>query len=351
MFLNFSEGQGVGLLIILNLMVPKCYLRHFTGVFTVLLADIIVYEANFLDPLHSAGNHLLVIVVVALQYGNAGMRALVMRLNPFAETGQGCSERRHTESQGLKRRIAPGLIVRREQGQVQAAEKVVVRHVEHAVIAIKVRRDEIHLHFVPEGIGEADFPETPGNGVVLRIHQIMRSLTLVVGIPVAGQFGHQLFVGTVVSGRNHDEGLDTAALVAGTVQGIQGVNEHIDALVPVFVTSADADENGVGGHLFSAHGRSHLHQAFTGSIVEALILLIGSRRKAVLKAVGRNHIHLTVQELGTFAGGDFAHGSKDIGVAGALLLQGVNGLHIEAGGHFVSVVLFHLGVQRQVVAG
>ena len=162
---------------------------------------------------------------------------------------------------------------------------------------------------------------------MLRVHQHVRGL------------GRELPVGPVMASGNHDEGLDAATVVVlRAVQAVQGVQEHVDALVTVFVAAADGDEKGVGGDRLRAHGRGHLHQALARRIVQTLVFGVGGRGKAVFKPVGRHHIHRPAQELGAFAGGNVAHGSEHIGLLGAGFFQGIDGRHVEAAGHFVSVV-------------
>ena len=260
-----------------------------------------------------------------------------MAFHPCAETGKGCCESGDAESQGLQRSIAPGLVVRREQRQVHAAKEVVVRHIEHAVISVKVGRDEIHLHLVSNGVCEAHLTEAARNGVVFGVLEIVGHLGLVTGVTVSGEFGAKFLVRSVMAGRNHYERLDAAAGVFPAVYAVQGVNEHIYSLVAVFVAAADADEKGILGHFLCAHGGGNLHNALTCGVVECIVRFVRGRSEAVLKSVWRNYIHGT-KELSALFCRDFAHRCEDISVFGRFLLQRIDGLHVETGGHFVSVV-------------
>ena len=332
-----GQGEGIRLLIILNLMVPQGDLCHLPGIFPVHFACLFVQRRHLADARCSALHHFLVIAVVALQDGDAGVFLLVMGLDPQAETGQRGGKRRDAEGQGLQRSVAPRFIVGREQRQVHAAQKLVVRQVEDAVITVQIGRDEIHLHFVPHGIVQAHLAQTAGNGIKLRVLQIMGTLALVVDISVSVQLGLQAFVRAVMAGRNHDEGLDAAADVFSAVHAVQGVDKHIDSLVPVLVTAADTDEQGVCGNLFRAHGRSHLYDTLAGGVVLRFVVIVVGRSKAVLKAVRGNYIYRT-QELGALLGGDVAHRCEYVRILGRFFLQGIDGLYVKPGGHLVPVV-------------
>ena len=272
-----------------------------------------------------------------MQHRDSGVLALVMAFHPCAETGKGCCESGDAESQGLQRSIAPGLIVRREQRQVHAAKEVVVGHIEHTVVSVKVGRDEIHLHLVSNGVCEAHLTEAARNGVVFGILEIVRHLGLVTGVTVSGEFGAKLLVRSVMAGRNHYERLDASAGVFPAVYAVQGIYEHVNSLVTVFVAAADADEKGILGHFLCAHGGGNLHNALARGVVEGIVGFVRGRGETVLEAVWRNDIHGT-QELRALLSRDFAHRCEDISVFGRFLLQRIDGLHVETGGHFVSVV-------------
>ena len=170
-------------------------------------------------------------------------------------------------------------------------------------------------------------------------------------VSAAFQFSHQFFVGTVMAGRNHDESLYGTALKAFTVEFVQGIDENVNSLVSEFVPSAYADKDGVLRDGLCAHGGGNLHQALAGSLVEGVIGGVGGRRETVLKAVWRDNIHGTLQELGALLCGDIAHGCEYIGILGRFLLQRVDGGDVEAARHLITVVLGDVVVEREIVAG
>ena len=279
------------------------------------------------------------------------MLSLVVGAHPHTEARQGGGEGGNAEGQGLQRGVSPGLVIGGEQGQVHSAEEVVIGHIEHPVVSIEVRRDEIHLHLVSGSIGEPHFAEPMGDGIVFRVHQDVGRLRAVLRIATASQAGHQFPLRTVVAGRNHNESLDAAALVIRVVDPGEGIDENVNTLVVVFVAAANADKEGIGGHLLRTHGRRHLYQAVSGGVVQLHVLLVRRRGKAVLEAVGRHHIHRASQELGALLGRDLAHRGEGIGILGRCLFQGIDGRHVEAAGHLVSVILLYIIIEGKVVAG
>ena len=182
--------------------------------------------------------------------------------NPQTNACQGRGEGGNPEGKSLQRGIAPRLIIGREQRQVHAAEKVVVGHVEDAVVPVKVRRDKVDFNLVSKGINQSGFPESAGYGVILRVLQVM------------GYLRGVILVGAVMAGRNHDEGLNAATFIAGTVQLVQGVDENVDTLVAELVPAADSYIDCVGGDLLRTHGAGNCLEALTGGIVKGVILLI-----------------------------------------------------------------------------
>ena len=151
--------------------------------------------------------------------------------------------------------------------------------------------------------------------------------------------------------RDHDEGLDAAALVAAAVKLVQRVDEHVDTLVAELIAATDADEDGVVGDLFRGHRRRNLHEAFARGVMQGLIFLVRGGRETVLKAVRGHDVHGTAQELGALPGRDLAHGREHVGLARGHLLQGMEGGDVETPRHLVPVEGGHVVIQVQVVAG
>ena len=261
-------------MIIFNLIVPEGNLCYFACVFAVFVAPGELQCGNFFHALHHAVNHIGIIGVRAVQDGDSGVVFLVMVFYPHAKAGKAGGEGGNPEGKGLQRGVAPRFVVRREKGQVHTAEKVVVAHVEYAVVPVKVGRDEIDLHLVADGVDKAGFPEAAGDGVVFRVLEVVGRLRLVVGVALPCQFGHHVAVRTMVPGRDHDKGLDASALIAAAVEFIQRVDEYVDALVPELVPAADANVDGIGRNLLRAHGAGHCTKALTGGVMQLIVLLI-----------------------------------------------------------------------------
>ena len=349
--MHLLKGQGISFLVIGDLVVPQGDLRDFAGVLPVLVAHVQLQAGDLADAVRDTVHDFVVVGVVAVQHGDARMGAGIVVPHPKAEAGEARGEGGHPEREGLQRSIAPRLVVGREQGEVQAAKQVVIRHVEHAVVAVQVGRDEIHLHLVADPVHESGFPEAAGDGVVFGVHQVVRDLGLVLRVAVAGELLDQAAVGTVMAGRDEDERLDATAFIVGPVELVQGVDEHVDALVAELVPAADADEDGVGGHFLGGHRRRHLDQAFPGRVVQPDILLVGGGGEGILETVGRDHIDGALQELGAFLRGDLAHRREHVGLAGSHLLQGVEGHDAEALRHLVPIEVRHVVIEPEVVPG
>ena len=166
-----------------------------------------------------------------------------------------------------------------------------------------------------------------------------------------GKFGNQILVGSVVPGRDHYERLDVTALRVGVLKFLEGVDKHVDALVAIFITPSDADEDRVLGHLLAGHRRGDLYQSGTRGAALFVIFLIRRRSEAVLEAVRGHYVHLALKELLALFRGDLTDSCEYIGVLRRFLLKRVTGDHVELAGFLVSVVKVHGVVQGQVVAG
>ena len=96
-------------------------------------------------------------------------------LDPEPEPGEGRSRRRHLEGKTFQRSIAPRLIIGWEEGQVKTGKEVVIGHIEHPIVPVQIRWDEIYLDLVSDSILEVQLVEPSRDDIVLRIDQIMGS--------------------------------------------------------------------------------------------------------------------------------------------------------------------------------
>ena len=279
------------------------------------------------------------------------MLLTVVRPYPETESGQAGGQGRNAERKALQRGISPRFVVGREQGQVKSHEQIVVLHIEHPVRSVQIGRNEIDLHTAALGVDEAQLLETAGDDIIFIVHQVVGDLSRVLRRSGTGKFGNQILVGSVVAGRDHYERLYVTALRVGVLKFLEGVDEHVDALVAIFITPADADEDSVLGHFLAGHRRGDLYQSGTGRAALFVIFLIRRRSEAVLEAVRGHYVHLALKELLALLRGDFTDGCEYVRVLRRFLLKGVAGDHVELAGLLVSVVEIHRIVQRQVVAG
>ena len=73
----------------------------------------------------------------------------------------------------------------------------------------------------------------------------MRDLRGIVRTSLSFQFGDKVTVRAVVAGRYHDERVNLLSSEIGGTDHIHRIDEHIDTLVPIFVTSADSDKDSI----------------------------------------------------------------------------------------------------------
>ena len=272
----------------------------------------------------------------------------IMAAHPLAESCEGSGEGRNLEREGLQRSVTPRFIVGREEGEVHTVEQVIIRHIQDSVVAVEIGRNEIHLDLALRTIVQSDLTKTTCDIVVLRVHQHVGGHRAVVGL-FAGKTGHKRFVGTVVTGRYHNESLYAATFIVGTVQAVESIDENIYALVLPLVTATYADQNGVFRHSLTGHGRSNTDESFPGLRPFLRIFLLGWG-ETVLESVRSHDIDRTAEELAALIGRNFAYRRKDVGILCGLLLKGVSCHHIEFTGFRSRIITFQSVVQRQVVA-
>ena len=100
------------------------------------------FIGNFLD-------HFFVIPVIPFNNLNSRVCFFIIGLNPQAETGQSCRDRRNFKCQTLQRSVSPRLVIRGENGQIHSHKQIIIRHVKHTVITIQIAWREKDLHPVP----------------------------------------------------------------------------------------------------------------------------------------------------------------------------------------------------------
>ena len=100
-----------------------------------------------LNRIDNMTNYIVGIAIVAIDYRytfvNGGTALL---LAPYAIATQASGDGRHMERHTLEWRIAPWLVVAREDSQVKTDEQVVVWEIEHTIVAVEVGRHEDDMY-------------------------------------------------------------------------------------------------------------------------------------------------------------------------------------------------------------
>ena len=259
----------------------------------------------------NGADDLILITIRAADDGNPlvdGLHAL--RHAPDTKAAERGGDGGYMESNALKRRVPPWFIVTREDGGIQPDEQIIIRQVEHAVVAVEVRRDEDDTD-IADGV-----------------------------------------VGFVEVG-NHDEGKDLLRLGLGgrdghVTQTLHGGDEDINAFVFPLQPSCDADEK-VGGRSLCATRLGVGEKGFAGTFARSGEG-IASGYEVVLEAVGRDDVHGLVEELFALARGEVADGGEAVAIVRGSLFGGVLADHIEFSRHLVAVVAIEIVVQRLAIA-
>ncbi len=172
-------------------------------------------------------------------------------VHPLSKTGQGGGERGDAEGGGLQRRVAPRLVVGREQGRVKAYEKVIVGHIEHPVVAVEIAGNEIDLDMVRREIVQAKLCKPSSDPVPVGVHQDMGGPCGVGRVAAAFQLRQQRLVRSPVRAGDHYEGMHLSPLIFFLLQEPESVDKHVQTLVAILVAPTDPHEHGIGGDLLS----------------------------------------------------------------------------------------------------
>ena len=132
-----------------------------------------------------------------------------------------------------------------------------------------------------------------------------------------------------MAGRNHDERVDFLSAEIRFAYFIGSVDENIDTFVPVLVSSADSDEDGILRNILAGHCGSHFLQSESGGSAFFIIFFLCGRSEAVLESVRCHHIDRPSEEVLAFACRNLADCSEYVSILGRLLLQGIKSHHIE----------------------
>ncbi|OPY91999.1 MAG: hypothetical protein A4E73_01573 [Syntrophaceae bacterium PtaU1.Bin231] len=270
-------------------------------------------------------------------------------LHPQAEARLIGGDRGQGIGGALQRRVAPRLVVGREDGEVAAGEGLVVGHVQEAVMAVEVGRDEDDVDPVLNAVFQTQaiaglqdrvrrlVVETVGGDgrvALVRLH--------LVTLQQRDQIG--------VASQDQQESQDGVARRRLMLQSPQGIQKDVDPLVVELVPSRDHhDLRGRRDVLAEKTGRGG-KQFFPG--VEGRRPVLRKIRNVLhVQAVRRDDIGSAAQEILRLHGGDLADRREAVGLPGRYGLHGILRRDVVGGGLPLRRDPLHVGVDVDPGAG
>ena len=164
----------------------------------------------------------------------------VNAIGPKTEASKISSNARHLEGDGLKRRIAPRLVIRRIDAQVVTQHHIVIGKIYDTIVAVEIARQENHLHLLVLTIVHIVVFHHAQHVVVTHIVEPMRNLGHVQRRIIffsALQSLLQVLAGLTYPTWHLDKGHHLLLQVAIAQQAIHGFYKHIDTLVAELITT------------------------------------------------------------------------------------------------------------------
>ena len=234
------QSLAVGFGVIVEQVVPTDFLRLLFGLLAKFCAVGGGHFVHCRDYLRQIVNHFPIIVFGAVQNLNSVGNAACAFLHPLSESGQTCGYCWHTHGNALKRRVAPRLVVRREGCQVETAQKFVVRHIENAVVAVQINRNQNHIHLLPLIVSQLQLMGFIHYRVVIVGIERVRCDALVGYADVAvGQTVGNTLARAVVEVRHQNESNDIVFEIVLLVEFAKCVDKYVDTLVFELIAARD----------------------------------------------------------------------------------------------------------------
>ena len=292
---------------------------------------------HFRDDACQFVNHFPIVVFGAVQNLNAVGNAACAFLHPLSETGHTCCYCGHSHGNALKRRVAPRLVVRREGCQVETAQKFVVRHIENAVVAVQIDRNQHHIHLLPLIISQLQLMGFVHHGVVVVGVERVRCDALVGYADVAvGQTVLQAFARAVVEVRHQNETDNVVLVTALLVQFAKSVDKDVDALVFELIASRDCHKQSLIVALVACQRLRNLGKFLAGFFGH---IVVHMRQVVERESVRCNGVGLIVEQHLALVGRNLTHCC-------------VNRSHLSGGflervfGHYAKFACADVGVER-----
>ena len=260
---------------------------------------------NAVDDIHQFVNHIPVVVFGACHNLNAILDSVGLFQHPLAESRKACGHCGHANSDAFKRCVAPRLVVRREGRQIETAQQVVVRHIEDAVVAVQIDRNQHHIHLLSLIVSQLQLMGFVHHGVVVVGVERVRCDALVGYADIAvGQTVLQAFARTVVEVRHQNETDNVVLVTALLVQFAECVDKDVDALVFELVAARDCHKQSLIVALVACQRLSNLCKFLAGFFGH---IVVHMRQVVECKSVRCNCIGFVIQKHLALVGRHLAH--------------------------------------------
>ena len=274
-------------------------------------------------------------------------------VGPETKACQIGGDTRNLEGNSLKGRIAPRLIIGRIDTEVVAQDDIIVSHIDNAILAVKVARQENDLDMIVLAVVHVVVLHHAQHIIMAHVVKPVRDLRHVqrrVESLLAGQTLLKVLTGFAHPARHFDEGQYLLLQVAVAQQAVHGFDKDVDALVAELVAATGRDYQRVVVELLTQQGIGHLKQALAGSLaLTGKLCTLG--HETVVETIGQHDVDRLVKQFDTLTRRDVTDGRKTVNMMGGLFLNGVLRLHVQLTCHLVAVIGKEVVVEGFLIAG
>ena len=273
-------------------------------------------------------------------------------VGPQSETSEVGCDTWHLECYSLQRSIAPRLIVRRIDTQVIAQYQIVICHIEDAVIASKIARQEDQFHLVLLLVPHIVVFQHAQHVVMTHVVEPVsnhRHLQRCVERHVQSQSLLQVLTRVAHPSRNLDECHHRLCQFTVAQQSVHRLYIYVNTLVTELISSAGRHYHGLIVKTGAEQSVSNLQQALSCSLT-FLRELCTLWHEIILKTIWQHHVDRLVQQLLAFVGSYLAHRRKAVSIVSRLFFYRVFALHVQLLSHLVAIIGKEIVVEWFVVA-
>ena len=262
-------------------------------------------------------------------------------VDPLTEASEVCGNTWHLKCHCLKRSISPWLIIRRIDAKVVAKHYVVIGHIQDAVLAVKVTRQEDEFHIILLAVVHVVVLHHSEHVVVAHLMKPMCHLRHIQwSVIFLATFKSRNQIGTWLSypTGNFDERHYLFLKVLITKQTVHGLYIYIDTLIAELISPTCRYYQGIIVKLFSKQGVGNVKELLSCKFTLSGERGCCRRHKPILKAIRQDAVNGLVNQLTALVGCDIADGSETIHIKRCLLLYGMLALHVQLHCHLVAVI-------------